>query len=234
MVESNWLPAAAQSPSAAPLPVFTRMLRFYHRLRNLFRRDRFIAIGKVNIQAVNGGRVDVHPSAILNSERVGYHVAMPFETTLIADKPGACIRVEENARIHGAYIHAWKSIRIGRAVLIAAGTTIIDANGHSSDVRYSRFRRYLQDEPKEVVLGDFVWVGMNCIILKGVEIGECAIVAAGSVAHENVPSFSVVGGNPARILAQRDPAGALPETFPLAELAEQVGFVRAYRERKRT
>jgi len=44
------------------------------------------------------------------------------------------------------------------------------------------------------------WIGMNCIILKGVTIGEGAVVAAGSVVTKDVPAWTVVGGNPAKFI----------------------------------
>ena len=45
-----------------------------------------------------------------------------------------------------------------------------------------------------------VWIGLNSIILKGVNIGKCSIVAAGSVVTKNVPPYTVVAGNPARVV----------------------------------
>ena len=50
------------------------------------------------------------------------------------------------------------------------------------------------------MIGDNVWIGANVLILKGVTIGEGSIVAAGSVVTKSVPSYSLVGGNPARII----------------------------------
>lgn len=46
------------------------------------------------------------------------------------------------------------------------------------------------------------WIGMNCIILKGVTIGEGAIVGAGSVVTKDVPAWTIVGGSPARIIKE--------------------------------
>ena len=45
-----------------------------------------------------------------------------------------------------------------------------------------------------------MWIGCNCIILKGVTIGEGAVVAAGSVVTKDVPPKALVGGNPAKII----------------------------------
>lgn len=54
-----------------------------------------------------------------------------------------------------------------------------------------------------IVLHDDVWIGTNAIICSGVEIGQGAVVAAGSVVTKNVPPYSVVGGNPAKVIKYR-------------------------------
>ena len=51
-----------------------------------------------------------------------------------------------------------------------------------------------------ILIKNNVWIGMNVIILKGVTIGEGAIVAAGSVVTKDVPDWTLVGGNPAKII----------------------------------
>ena len=56
-----------------------------------------------------------------------------------------------------------------------------------------------------MIISDNVWIGMNAIILKGVNIGENSVVAAGAVVTKSVPPNCVVAGNPA-ILARELPA----------------------------
>lgn len=53
-------------------------------------------------------------------------------------------------------------------------------------------------------IGKNVWIGANCTILPGVNIGEGAVVAASSVVSKSVPDFAVVAGNPAKIVKYRD------------------------------
>lgn len=55
-----------------------------------------------------------------------------------------------------------------------------------------------------IVVHDNVFIGMRAIILKGVEIGENSIVAAGAVVTKSVPPNSIVGGNPARFISSTD------------------------------
>jgi acetyltransferase-like isoleucine patch superfamily enzyme len=60
------------------------------------------------------------------------------------------------------------------------------------------------DVLKPVVIGDNVWIGMNCTILPGVQIGEGAIIAAGSVVTNDVEACAIVGGNPCKLIKYRD------------------------------
>lgn len=59
------------------------------------------------------------------------------------------------------------------------------------------------DEPKEVVIGDDVWIGRRAIIMPGVHIGDGCIIGAGAVVTKDIPSYSVAAGVPARVVKQR-------------------------------
>jgi acetyltransferase-like isoleucine patch superfamily enzyme len=51
-------------------------------------------------------------------------------------------------------------------------------------------------------IGNHVWIGMNVTILKGVQIGDGAIIAAGAVVTRNIPARCLAGGVPARVLKE--------------------------------
>ncbi|MDE6498662.1 MAG: hypothetical protein K2L21_08380 [Muribaculaceae bacterium] len=109
---------------------------------------------------------------------------------------------------------------VGSNVTIAWGCTIYDHDSHSVD--FEERRRDIDDELRDIRNGvnfianknwevvrskpirieDDAWIGMNCIILKGVTIGEGAIVGAGSVVTRDVPAWTVVAGNPARVVKE--------------------------------
>lgn len=57
---------------------------------------------------------------------------------------------------------------------------------------------------KPVVIADFVWFGANVTVLPGTVIGSGVVVAAGSVVRGNIPDFSIVAGNPAIVIGERD------------------------------
>lgn len=64
----------------------------------------------------------------------------------------------------------------------------------------------LKGHPKskgDVIIGNDVWVGMNSMILSGVHIGNGAIIAAGAIVTKDVEPYSIVGGNPARVIKKR-------------------------------
>jgi acetyltransferase-like isoleucine patch superfamily enzyme len=61
----------------------------------------------------------------------------------------------------------------------------------------------LPDIGKRVVINNDVWIGANSIILPGVEIGEGAVIGAGSVVTKDIPRYSIAVGNPARVIKQR-------------------------------
>ncbi|WP_419801111.1 acyltransferase [Mucilaginibacter sp.] len=105
-------------------------------------------------------------------------------------------------------------------VFIAWGGYIYDHNSHSIDYlqRQKDIEQQLKDlrdgrnfienknwdnvVSKPIKICTNAWIGMNCIILKGITIGEGAIVAAGSVVTKDVKSWTIVGGNPATLIKE--------------------------------
>lgn len=58
----------------------------------------------------------------------------------------------------------------------------------------------------DVTIGECVWIGDRVIILPGITVGDGAILAAGAIITRDVPPMSIVGGNPAKVIGQRDEA----------------------------
>ncbi|HUR53679.1 MAG TPA: DapH/DapD/GlmU-related protein [Gemmataceae bacterium] len=102
---------------------------------------------------------------------------------------------------HGCGFNAGRSIRIGRHCLFAGGVQVFDMDGHPLDAAR---RRAGEPSPPEaiapVVIGDDVWVGNGALILKGVTVGDRAVVAAHAVVTRDVPADAVVAGSPARVV----------------------------------
>ena len=118
----------------------------------------------------------------------------------------------------GTNIISINEIEIGDDVTIGWNIYIYDHNSHSLDYRFRKddIERQREDfyanrnfifskdwstvKSAPVKICNKVWIGFNAIILKGVTIGEGAIVAAGAVVTKDVPAWTVVAGNPATIV----------------------------------
>lgn len=98
-------------------------------------------------------------------------------------------------------------VRIGDHVMFGPQVTLVTGN-HRTNIP-GKYMKSISDEEKEpgddqpiIIAGDN-WIGVNATILKGVTIGEGAIVAAGAIVTKDVPPYSIVGGNPARVIKYR-------------------------------
>jgi acetyltransferase-like isoleucine patch superfamily enzyme len=116
----------------------------------------------------------------------------------------------------GAKLWAMESIDIGDRVFISHGVQVFDNNSHSLSAgeRHARFKelrtvgRHIEPETvvhRPIRIEDDVWIGFNSAIMKGVTIGRGAIVGAGSVVTHDVDAYSVVVGNPARVVGEARP-----------------------------
>lgn len=100
------------------------------------------------------------------------------------------------------HIGAISKIVIGKGVLIGANVLITDhyhGKIDTEELKIPPAKRKLYSKGP-VIIEDNVWIGENVAILPGVTIGKNAIIGANSVVTKDVPSNSVVGGNPARVI----------------------------------
>ncbi|WP_445321993.1 acyltransferase [Paenibacillus sp. FSL M7-0420] len=104
-------------------------------------------------------------------------------------------------------------ITMGNGVRIASHASLYGFNHGYAVTDVPVFRQPLT--VKGIVIGDDVWIGANAVILDGVRIGSHSIVAAGAIVTRDVPAYSIVGGNPARLIRSRlagdSPAEAVPQ-----------------------
>lgn len=113
---------------------------------------------------------------------------------------GSRIVIGDNVGISGSTICARKRVTIGNNVLIGSGCLITDSDAHPLDWRD---RRDVYDEKTlsaPVAIGNDVFVGARSLILKGVKIGDRAVIGAGSVVTKDVPADALVAGNPAKVI----------------------------------
>jgi acetyltransferase-like isoleucine patch superfamily enzyme len=124
----------------------------------------------------------------------------------------------------GSYAHIAGNVVIGSNTMIAGGVAIYGFN-HGTDPTYPM--GYQPCTVKGITIGSDCWIGANAVIIDGVNIGDHSIVAAGAIVTKSFPPFSIVGGNPARLIRDRSQPkpiveAALPQPLPAADLIVEV------------
>ncbi|RZL32362.1 MAG: acyltransferase [Pedobacter sp.] len=156
-----------------------------------------ISVGNNNI---------IHPTTILDNTRGGEIIIGNNNEILngcLLMTYGGKIAIGNRCSINPytiIYGHG-EGVKIADNVLIAGHCMLIPANHifERTDIPINK----QGTSSKGIVINQDVWIGAACTILDGVEIGEGAIVAAGSVVTKNVEPFTIVGGVPAKILKRR-------------------------------
>lgn len=132
-------------------------------------------------------------------KRIGKKVTI-FEDVIIESPKN--VSIGDFSHIgHDCYISGWGGITIGSWVRIATKTSLITNLHNSQDVDIPIKKQGVVLKP--ITIEDDVWIGVSSIIMPGVNIGRGSIISAGSVVFMNVPEYSVVAGNPSRIVKSR-------------------------------
>lgn len=113
------------------------------------------------------------------------------------------IIIGRDVRINSTcHIGAINRIVIGNECLLGSHVLIIDhshGNNEFDELKIHPSKRDLFSKG-EIVIGEKCWICENVVILPGVHIGDCCVIGANSVVTNDVPSYSVVAGNPSRVV----------------------------------
>ena len=128
------------------------------------------------------------------------------------------VHIGNNTQIGGAQFICRSRIDVGNDVTMAWGITLYDHDSHSTNWEYRQHdnnqvyndllstgnilthKDWSHVNSAPIVIKDKVWIGMDVLVLKGVTIGEGCVVAARSVVTRSTPPYSLVAGNPARVV----------------------------------
>lgn len=152
------------------------------------------------------GKVFFGNNVVLNSDFKNTNTALTYRCKFVTGYDGV-IKIGKHTMLNGVCVVSYQKVEIGDECQIASSTIISDTDFHpvdpilrSKQVKGESFP-FSSVGKKEIKIGNNVWIGWNCTILKGVEIGDHCIVAAGSVVLAgHYPSGSLIAGNPAKII----------------------------------
>ena len=126
--------------------------------------------------------------------RIGPGVLLAHDVGLHLRDRGAVLSIGEGSFVnHRSELIAHERVEIGRHCLLAWDVQVLDSDSHRVDGL---------PHTAPVVIGDRVWIGCRATVLKGVTIGDGAVVAAGSVVTRDVPARALVAGNPAKVVRE--------------------------------
>jgi len=198
--------------------------RVFKKLKSTFKKDKkenilnnFVNVDKSSI-LLGGLNIDFRTEKE-NRDYVKIGEKCLIRSDFIFETSSGYISIGNNVHIGGATFICRSKIEIHDDVTIAWGVTIYDHNSHSIywDERkndnqncYSDYIRYNGNNiinkdwsgviSRPVVIQSKVWIGFNVTILKGVTVGEGAVIGACSVVTKDVAAWTVVGGNPATFI----------------------------------
>lgn len=101
-----------------------------------------------------------------------------------------------------SYIHAGGKVGIGNSCLFGPGITIVAGNHNYRDKTV--LIRYQGGVPKDISIGEDVWLSANVTVLGGVSIGNGSVIGAGSVVTRDIPPYSIAVGAPAKVIGTRE------------------------------
>ncbi len=154
--------------------------------------------GKIIIK--NEGKITLGNNVLINNHSSYNPVGLPHQTILATLNASACIHIGDGVGISGASIVAAQKVIIGNNVLIGGGVGIWDTDFHPLSASKRNIHRTKEAKSSPVIIGNSVFIGARAIILKGVTIGDGAVIAASSVVNNDVPEGYLCFGNPMQLI----------------------------------
>jgi tetrahydrodipicolinate N-acetyltransferase len=167
-------------------------------------------------------RITVTPGGALRVGLGSFGLTSEHDTSVIRVRPGASLHVDgvvslqrgirivvDSGRLtigHDTNVNGLGTkILVADSVIIGSGCTFSwDVQVLDNDFHTMTVGGVEQPSAAPVVIGDRVWVGTRAIVLKGVTIGDGAVIAAGAVVTKDVPAKAVVAGVPAKVVGSAD------------------------------
>jgi acetyltransferase-like isoleucine patch superfamily enzyme len=158
-------------------------------------------------------RIRIGPNCQFRSSAWSNLVGINRPCVVSTLRHAAWLEIGRECGFSGTVIGCASRISIGDRVMCGANTTITDTDWHAMNWR----DRYTNVPGKygPVTIGDDVWLGMNVVVLKGVEIGRRTVVGAGSIVSRSLPEGVIAAGQPAvviRKLTENEQTEAVPNS----------------------
>ena len=180
-----------------------RIMAWYNLTRVLYYEPLFKArcdrVGRRFVITDRGMPLVMGHLRIVVGDNVGVSAVTTFAGSKLADDP--VLEIGDGTNIgYQCVITVGPRVTIGKHCMIASRTFIAGADNHPIDPIKRRTEPEAKSVMRPITIEDDVWVATGSTVFKGVTIGRGSVVSAGSVVTRNVPPYTVVAGNPARVV----------------------------------
>jgi acetyltransferase-like isoleucine patch superfamily enzyme len=172
------------------------LYRAYARLRRATVHPSVVMNGRPLVRCVRGGTLEIGAGVKINTRVSSNPVIGRTRTSLMVMAPGARMMIGAHVGMSGVCICAANSVEIGERTIIGADALITDTDFHSP-LPDGGWSNDAAGASNPVVIGKGCFIGARAIILKGVTVGDGAVVAAGALVTRDVPAEHLAIGNPA-------------------------------------
>jgi acetyltransferase-like isoleucine patch superfamily enzyme len=147
---------------------------------------------------VLGNEIEIDPSTSINNVNIGNNVKIAKRCSIYGG-PDNILEIGENSYIGMNTILNGFSAKliIGSRVSIAQNVNMMTDSGPNTSVE---MQKYFPIEKKPINIGNDCWIGTGSIIMPGVTLGKMCVVAANSYVNQSFPEYSIIGGNPAKLI----------------------------------
>jgi len=206
-ITPNWKTNLIDRILSCPWKARNEILRWavYPRVRLLFAfygirwRSNWNFYGTPIVQKHRNSIMEFGDGLQLRSSRRSNPLGPSRPCILCTWQAGAHLKVGTDLAATGATLCAAERISIGNNVVIGTNSVVVDTDFHPLDPM-ERKDRPQNAKTAPVLIEDDVFIGMNCLILKGVTLGKGCVIGAGSVVARSIPPMSIAAGNPARAI----------------------------------
>ena len=179
---------------------FSQLGCFYVLKANGVEFSSFKSTGSPYVNVFSGGKMFIGKKLSIHNTIDGNPIGTYQKCTFVV-YPNSSIEIGNNVGISQTALIAMANIKILNNVKIGGGTCIYTSDFHSLNAEIRRSKEDLQQrKTAPVTIGNDVFIGAHCIILKGVSIGDNSIIGAGSVVTKSIPSGEIWAGNPAHFI----------------------------------
>ncbi len=145
-----------------------------------------------------GADVEIDPSSSINNVVIGDRVKIAKRCSIYGGPDNQLELGSDSYVGMNSILNGFRAkLKIGKNVSIAQNVNIMVDSGPNAS---PAMQRIFPIEEGPVQIGDNCWLGANVIIMPNVNLGDYCIVAANSYVKKSFPEFSIIGGNPAKLI----------------------------------